>query len=336
MEMKEILSKMTNHEDLTREETKEIMINITERAYSNEQIAALLMAIQMRGIKVDELLGFRDGLMETGKKVDFDGEKVIDIVGTGGDGKNSFNISTTSCFVVAGAGYKVAKHGNYAATSVSGAGNVLEELGAKFSSDPEQLKETLDTCGFVYMHAPLFAYGMKFVGPIRRALQIPTCFNLLGPLVNPCCPQAQLLGVANLNQMRLYGQVYEKMGIDYGIVNSIDGYDEISLTSDFKVKTKEMERVFSPSELGFNRLFAQEELFGGKTKEEAKQILINVLKNEGTEAQMGAVLANSAFAIHIMSPKKGIAECLDIARISLESGYALKAMQSYIDFTQEQ
>ena len=237
--MKGYLFRLLNHEELSREEMKTILIGITQSEYPNEQITALLTCLQMRGVTVDELLGFRDGILETGVPVPLRCERYIDVVGTGGDRKNTFNISTTSCFVIAGAGYKVAKHGNYAATSTSGASNVIAQHGVKFTDDIDQLNRCMDEVGIVYLHAQLFARAMKFVGPIRKALQFPTIFNLLGPLVNPSQPSCQLLGVANLNQMRLYQQVYQRLGIDYGIVNSIDGYDEISLTGDFKVTTKE-------------------------------------------------------------------------------------------------
>ncbi|MCQ2959529.1 MAG: anthranilate phosphoribosyltransferase [Bacteroidales bacterium] len=329
--MKQILSRIINHEELTQAETKEIMINITQERYNDSQLAALLMGIQMRGITVDELLGFREGLLETGLAVDLTPFKPIDIVGTGGDGKNTFNISTCSCFVVAGAGYKVAKHGNYAATSVSGAGNVIEEHGVTFTNDNEKLKQCLDEVGFIYMHAPLFARGMKYVGPTRKNLQVPTCFNLLGPLVNPCRPPYQLLGVANPQQLRLYSRVYEKMGINYGIVTSVDGYDEISLTSEFKVKRNGFERIYSPEELGF-AIAKPEELFGGSTKEEAKQIFDNVLEGKATVSQTNVVLANAAFAINIIESEKTYEECLAIAKESLDSKAALNVLKKYVAF----
>ena len=277
--MKDILNRMLNHEELTREETKNILIGITKSEFPNEQITALLTALQMRGITVDELLGFRDGILETGVPVPLDCDRYIDLVGTGGDRKNTFNISTTSCFVIAGAGYKVAKHGNYAATSTSGASNVIANHGVTFTDDIDRLNRCINECGIVYLHAQLFAKAMKFVGPIRKALQFPTCFNLLGPIVNPSKPQCQLLGVANLNQMRLYNNVYQKIGIDYGIVNSIDGYDEISLTGDFKVTTNNYERIFKPSDLGFG-ITRPEELRAGADEKEAKEIFDNVLAKE--------------------------------------------------------
>ena len=329
--MKDILNRMLNHEELTREETKNILIGITKSEYPNEQITALLTALQMRGITVDELLGFRDGILETGVPVPLDCDRYIDVVGTGGDRKNTFNISTTSCFVIAGAGYKVAKHGNYAATSTSGASNVIANHGVKFTDDIDKLNRCINECGIVYLHAQLFAKAMKFVGPIRKALQFPTCFNLLGPIVNPSKPQCQLLGVANLDQMRLYNNVYQKIGIDYGILNSIDGYDEISLTGDFKVTTNNYERIFKPSDLGFG-ITKPEELRAGADEKEAKEIFDNVLANTALPAQKNVVLANAAFGIQVLEKgKKDIEECVEIARESIDSGKALATFKKFIE-----
>ena len=329
--MKDILNRMLNHEELTREETKNILIGITKSEYPNEQITALLTALQMRGITVDELLGFRDGILETGVPVPLDCDRYIDVVGTGGDRKNTFNISTTSCFVIAGAGYKVAKHGNYAATSTSGASNVIANHGVTFTDDIDRLNRCINECGIVYLHAQLFAKAMKFVGPIRKALQFPTCFNLLGPIVNPSKPQCQLLGVANLDQMRLYNNVYQKIGIDYGIVNSIDGYDEISLTGDFKVTTNNYERIFKPSDLGFG-ITRPEELRAGADEKEAKEIFDNVLANTALPAQKNVVLANAAFGIQVLEKgKKDIEECVEIARESIDSGKALATFKKFVE-----
>lgn len=329
--MKDILNRMLNHEELTREETKNILIGITKSEFPNEQITALLTALQMRGITVDELLGFRDGILETGVPVPLDCDRYIDVVGTGGDRKNTFNISTTSCFVIAGAGYKVAKHGNYAATSTSGASNVIANHGVTFTDDIDRLNRCINECGIVYLHAQLFAKAMKFVGPIRKALQFPTCFNLLGPIVNPSKPQCQLLGVANLNQMRLYNNVYQKIGIDYGIVNSIDGYDEISLTGDFKVTTNNYERIFKPSDLGFG-ITRPEELRAGADEKEAKEIFDNVLANTALPAQKNVVLANAAFGIQVLEKgKKDIEECVEIARESIDSGKALATFKKFVE-----
>lgn len=327
--MKEILYRLIENERLSRNETHEIMLNITREAYPLPQIAALLMGLQMRGITADELLGFRDGLLETGKHVDFSPYKVLDIVGTGGDGKNTFNISTCACFVVAGAGYKVAKHGNYAATSVSGASNVIEEHGVKFTNDEDHLRKSLEKTNFVYLHAPLFANGMKYVAPVRKALQVPTCFNLLGPLVNPAHPDYQLLGVANLQQMRLYNQVNHQLKLQYGIVTNLDGYDEISLTSDFKLITNTSEKVYSPSDFQLPRV-NPEELNGGSTKEDAKKIFDSILSNEADEARTNVVLANAAAAIHIVEQDKSVEECLSVATDSLKSGKALRVLKDYI------
>lgn len=331
MDIKAIFNRLLNHEELQREETKELLIAITRGELNDAEIAALLTAIQMRGISVEELLGFRDGILATGVPVPLDCDRYIDVVGTGGDRKNTFNISTTACFVIAGAGYKVAKHGNYAATSVSGASNVIKNHGVNFTADLDKLNRSINECGIVYLHAQLFAKAMKFVGAIRKALPFPTFFNLLGPIINPSKPQCQLLGVANLDQMRLYQQVYQKIGIDYGIVNSIDGYDEISLTGPFKVTTADYERVFKPAELGFD-IAKPEEIQAGATEEEAKEIFDNVLANTALPAQKNIVLANAAFGIQVYEKgKKTIEECIDIARESIDSGKALNTFKKFVE-----
>ncbi len=328
--MKTILNRLFNNEELTQTETKEILLNITKEKYPEAQIAALLTVFRMRDITVDELIGFREALMTTRVPVDLDAYRPIDIVGTGGDGKNTFNISTCACFVVAGAGYNVAKHGNYGATSVSGASNVMEQHGVKFTADREKLTRSMEETHMVYMHAPLFNPAMKFVAGVRKALQVRTVFNLLGPLVNPCKPAYQLLGVADLNQLRLYTNVFQKLGIGFVVVNSLDGYDEISLTGDFKVTTACYEHVFRPEELGVAAI-RQEELFGGETKEEAARVFDNVLNNRATQAQTDCVLANAAFAIQAIEPAKEIEECMAIARESLESGKALRTLKKFIE-----
>lgn len=314
---------------LTQEEAKNVMLGIAEGRYCNEQIAACLAIMQMRGVTVDEILGIRQGMLETGIPVDLGGERVVDIVGTGGDGKNTFNISTCACFVLAGAGVKVAKHGNYAATSVSGASNVLEGHGVKFTNDSAQLRRSLDGSNFCYMHAPLFAKGMKNVVPVRKALQVPTLFNLLGPMINPCRPQCQCLGTANLEQMRLYANVFQKMKTEYAIVTSEDGYDEISLTSDFKISTVDLEKVYSPSDFGLKTV-KPEEIYGGSTKEEAMKIFDNVLTNNATESQKNVVLINAAAAMHVYNPSLSMEECLAVAKESVESGKAKKALEDFI------
>ena len=305
------------------------MLDITREQYTDIQISALLTALQTKGVTADELLGFRDAILQTGVHVDLSPYSPIDIVGTGGDGKNTFNISTCACFVVAGAGYKVAKHGNYAASSVSGASSVLENHGVNFTSDNDRLLNNLEKCNFTYLHAPLFARAMKYVAAARKGIGIPTCFNLLGPLVNPCHPSYQVLGTARLDQMRLYANVMERLNMHYCIVNSLDGYDEISLTSDFKVITPEEERIVSPSSLPFAPVNAAD-IFGGNSPAEAMHIFDSVLENTAPAPCIAVVTVNAAYAIHTLCPAKSIEECLDEAHISIESGKALAALTTYV------
>lgn len=330
--MKTILTSLFNHEELTAEESRQILLNISRGMYPEAQIAALLTVFQMRGITVDELTGFREALMETRVPIDFAPYRPIDIVGTGGDGKNTFNISTCACFIVAGAGYKVAKHGNYGATSVSGASNVIEQHGVRFTNNPDILKRSMEECNIAYLHAQLFNPAMKTVGSVRKALGVRTLFNLLGPLVNPCKPAYQLLGVADLSQMRLYTNVFYKLGIDFAVVNSLDNYDEISLTDEFKVMTRNYERIYRPQALGFSAV-RPEELSGGACKEDAARIFDNVLNNRAEAAQTQCVIVNAAFAIQVMEPEKEIEECIAIARESLESGRALKTLKKFIEIS---
>lgn len=329
--MKAYLNKLIEGVTLTREETHDIMLGITQEKYNDCQISALLMALQTRGVTVDELLGFRDGLLETGKYIDLEGYNTLDIVGTGGDGKNTFNISTCSSFVIAGAGYKVSKHGNGGSTSVSGASNVLQGHGVKFTSDRDVLVRSLEETGICYFHAPLFAYGMKFVGPTRKALGVPTCFNLLGPLVNPCHPKNSFHGTANQAQMRLYVNAHQKIGDTFGVVTSYDGYDEISLTSGFKLVTNNFEKVFTPKDLGFNYV-EQSEIYGGETAEEAMKIFDNVLQGTSTESQKNVVIANAACGISVIDRNLSIEESIAAARESLESGKAWATFKKFVEF----
>lgn len=330
MDITSIFNRLLNHEELKREETKELLIAITRGELSDPEITALLTAIQMRGISVEELLGFRDGILETGVPVPLDCDRYIDVVGTGGDRKNTFNISTTSCFVIAGAGYKVAKHGNFAATSVSGASTVMQNHGVQFTADNARLMRSLEEAGIAYLHAQLFARAMKFVGPVRKALQFPTVFNLLGPLINPCQPAYQLLGVASLDQMRLYVNTLNAIGIDYAVVTSLDGYDEISLTGDFKVSTPTFEHVYHPSDLGFDTVDPKE-IYGGSSAESAARIFDSVLDGTSTKAQKDVVTVNAGFAIHVIERSKPVEECIGIARESLESGKALAAFRKFLE-----
>lgn len=328
--MKQILIRLFNHEILTREEACRLLQDITRGRYNDTQIAALLTVFQMRGVKVDELIGFRDALLSTRIPIDLSAYQPIDIVGTGGDGKNTFNISTCACFIVAGAGYRVAKHGNYGATSVSGASNVMELHGVKFTNDAQRLIRSIENCNMAYLHAPLFNPAMKTVATIRKALGVRTLFNLLGPLINPCLPAYQLLGVADLPQMRLYTNTLQRLGIGFAVVNNLDGYDEISLTDEFKVMTNRYETIYRPADLGFS-IARQEELYGGDTPQEAARIFDNVLENRATKAQTDCVLINASFAIQAVEPMKRIEECVAIARESLESGKALKTFRKFIE-----
>ena len=328
--MARYLEKLIEGDSLTREDTHGIMLGIVEGKYNDCQTSALLMAIQAKGITVDELLGFRDGILETGRHVDLGGVPTIDIVGTGGDGKNSFNIRTCAAFVMAGAGYKVSKHGNGGSTSVSGASNVLAGHGVKFTDDEGILRRSLDEAGICYLHAPLFALGMKWVAPVRKAIGIPTCFNLLGPLVNPCSPKYSLHGTANQTQMRLYTNVHQKIGDTYSVVTSYDGYDEISLTSGFKINTNYFEKVITPIDMGF-KYVRQSDIYGGDTQEEARRIFDSVLENTSTEAQKNVVIANAACGISIMEDGMTMADTIEIARDSIESGKALEAFRKFLD-----
>ncbi|MCQ2147366.1 MAG: anthranilate phosphoribosyltransferase [Bacteroidales bacterium] len=328
--MKAFLNKLIEGVVLTREETHEIMLGIVAEKYNDCQIAALLMALQTRGVTVDELLGFRDGLLETGKRINLDDYNTLDIVGTGGDGKNTFNISTCSAFVIAGAGYKVSKHGNGGSTSVSGASNVLQGHGAKFTDDEDLLKRSLEESGVCYFHAPLFAYGMKFVGPTRRALGVPTCFNLLGPLVNPCHPKNSFHGTATQAQQRLYVNAHQKIGDNFGVVTSYDGYDEISLTSGFKLVTNDFEKVFTPKDLGFNYVYPKD-IYGGETAADAMKIFDNVLEGCATEAQKSVILANAACGISVIDRNISVEDSIAMARESLDSGKALAAFKKFLE-----
>ena len=328
--MKEILTRLFAHEELSQGEAHDLMAGITQGKYNDAQVASLLTVFQMRGIKVDELLGFREALLDARVPVDLSDYSPVDIVGTGGDGKNTFNISTCACFVVAGAGNKVAKHGNFGATSVSGASNVIESHGVKFTNDADKLRRSIEESNVAYLHAPLFSPAMKGVAPVRKALKVRTVFNLLGPLINPCKPASQVLGVADLQQMRLYSNTLQRLGIDFVIVNSLDGYDEISLTDDFKIVTNDYETISQPSDLGFPKA-RPEDLFGGDSVESAAKIFDNVLANEATESQKNCVLANAAFALQACNRGKSIDDCLAAARESLESGRALAAFKKFVE-----
>lgn len=328
--MKQILYKLFEHQYLGRSEARDILQNIAQGKYSDAQIASLITVFLMRNISVEELCGFRDALLDMRIPVDLNEFSPIDIVGTGGDGKNTFNISTASCFVLAGAGYPVVKHGNYGATSVSGASNVMEQHGVKFTNDNDKLRRCMEQCNMAYLHAPLFNSAMKAVAPVRKALGVRTFFNMLGPLVNPVFPKYQLLGVYNLPLLRLYSYTYQQSDTQFAVVHSLDGYDEISLTTEFKVATSGNEKIYTPESLGFSR-YQEADLYGGDTPEDAAKIFNNVLKNKATSAQRDVVIANSAFAIQVIESQKSIFECIDMAKESLESGKALQVLNKFVE-----
>ncbi|MEM9919001.1 MAG: anthranilate phosphoribosyltransferase [Bacteroidota bacterium] len=328
--MKEILSHLFDHKKLSRDKAREILVNIANNKYNEAQISAFVTVYLMRSISVDELLGFRDALLELCRPVDMEGVESIDIVGTGGDGKNTFNISTLSSFVVAGAGYKVTKHGNYGVSSACGSSNVLESLGYVFTSDGEVLKKQLNDANICFFHAPLFHPAMKTVAPIRRQLRVKTFFNMLGPLVNPCKPKYNLLGVFNLGLSRIYEYILQQTERQFAIVYALDGYDEVSLTGSFKLRTNRGEQILTPEDIGKKR-YRQEDLFGGDTVPEAAKIFMNVLNNECTPAQFDVVTSNAGLAIQCIKPDQSLEDCIAEASESLLSKNALKALKTLVN-----
>lgn len=328
--MKNILTKLSEHKTLTHDEARNIMFAIADGRFNDAQLAAFMTIYLMRSITLDELTGFQDAILERRVAVDFGDVKAIDIVGTGGDGKNTFNISTASCFVVAGAGRKVIKHGNYGATSVSGASNVLETHGVKFTSDSDILHRSLEESGVCYLHAPFFSPALKSVGPVRKAIGVRTFFNMLGPLVNPVRPQYQMLGVYSLKMLRMYKYIAQSEHINCTIVHSLDGYDEISLTSPFMVSGHGGERLLTPGEIGFPTL-TQESLYGGDTLQEASAIFDNVLANRSTPAQRDCVVVNSAYALLTLEPSLTIREAIAMAEESLASGAAEGCFRRFVE-----
>jgi anthranilate phosphoribosyltransferase len=327
--MREILNHLFEHQTLTRQEAEKVLTNIAGGNYSESETAAFLTVYLMRSITVDELTGFRDALLGLCIKVDLDGYETIDVCGTGGDGKDTFNISTLTTFILAGAGIKVAKHGNYGVTSACGSSNILEHFGYKFSTDQGKLRREIDKAGVCFLHAPLFNPAMKNVVPVRRALKVKTFFNMLGPLVNPSLPGKQMIGVYSLELTRLYNYLLQQSGKQYAIVFSFDGYDEISLTSDFKVILNGTEHIFSPGMLGFREVPGNE-LAGGKTVPEAASIFLKVLRGEGTPGRQDVVNANAMMAIKCFYPSKSFEECRAMAAESVVSGRAYDSFMKLI------
>jgi anthranilate phosphoribosyltransferase len=327
--MKKILQYLFEHKTLSREQAKEVLVNISRGQYNEHEITAFVTVFLMRSITIAELQGFGDALLELCVKVDLNGHKVIDIVGTGGDGKNTFNISTLSCFVVAGAGHKVAKHGNYGATSVSGASNVMEQLGYKFKADNGALQKEVDEANICFLHAPIFHPALKTVGPIRKNLAVRTFFNMLGPMVNPANPAFQLVGVYNLEMARIYTYLLQQTNREFAIIHSLDGYDEISLTNDTKVITNRGERIMTPEQLG-KRMVNPSDIYGGNTPEEAAKIFLKVIQGKGTWAQNAVVLANAAMALNGSGKYADYEAAYNAAVESLESGKAYGSLQKLI------
>lgn len=327
--MKKILQYLFEHKTLPYEQAKEILINISKGLYNDTEVTAFVAVFLMRSITIEELQGFRDALLELCVKIDLSQYKTIDIVGTGGDGKNTFNISTLACFIVAGTGQKVAKHGNYGASSISGASNVMEQLGYKFKNSQSALQKEVDEAGICFMHAPLFHPALKTVAPIRKNLGLRTFFNMLGPIVNPASPAYQLVGVYNLEMARIYNYLLQETGRSFTIIHGLDGYDEISLTNDTKVITNEGEQIKTPIELG-KRFVDAQNIHGGNSVEEAAGIFLKIIKGDGSWSQNAVVLANAAVALQCTGNYKNYNDAYNAAVDSLEGGKAYSALQKLI------
>lgn len=322
--MKHILNRLINHEPLTKEEARGVLVAMSEGKYNTSQIASFLTVYMMRSVTLNELEGFRDALLDLCLAVDLSDYNTIDLCGTGGDGKDTFNISTLASFVTAGAGVQVTKHGNYGVSSVSGSSNVLEYLGIKFCSDIDFLKQSLDTAGICVLHAPLFHPAMKNVAPIRKELGTKTFFNMLGPMVNPAFPKNQLVGVFDLELARIYGYLYQNSTKNYAILHAMDGYDEISLTGPVKVITNTSDTILQPKDFKVSQI-KQSDIYGGASVKDAAQIFINILNGNGTEAQNNVVCANAAMAISTVQ-KCTIEAAFEKAKHSLQNGNALKSL----------
>ena len=327
--MKKILLNLFEHKTLSSEEAKEVLFQIGNGVYNEHEIASFITVFLMRRITIEELEGFRAALLELAVKINFDGIPTMDIVGTGGDGKNTFNISTLACFIVAGAGHKVAKHGNYGASSVSGASNVMEQMGYKFKNDTDVLKKELDVANICFLHAPFFHPALKNVGPIRRNLRMNTFFNMLGPIVNPANPAYRILGVYNLEMARIYNYVLQKSGDAYTIIHGLDGYDEISLTGETKLITNSGESIFSPEELG-GLVVNPDEISGGNSVEDAAKIFKDIITGNGTPAQNAVAQANAAVALMATGDYSDYAAAYATAKESLSGGRALQSLNKLI------
>ena len=328
--MKNLLKDLYNHKIMSKEESKAALISLTDGSANSSQISSFLTVFLLRDITSEELDGFREAMIELSIDVDIDGDELIDLCGTGGDGKDTFNISTISSFVVAGSGIKVAKHGNYGVSSSCGSSNIISHLGHEFSNDISSLKYSLDKSNICFLHAPLFHPSLKNISPVRIELGVKTFFNMLGPMVNPIQPKSQLVGVFNSNIFRLYSHIYSKTNKSYCIVQSIDGYDEVSLTGSFKLFSNNQDLMLEPKDLGFN-VIDSVKLSGGKNIKESSKIFLDILKNKGTSEQVDAVLANSGLAIYCAKKLNSIKDGIEIARESLESGKAYNCLKLFIE-----
>ena len=324
--MKQILNKLYNHEKLSKSEAKNILIDIANERYNETQVASFLTVFIMRNIALEELEGFRDAMLELATPIHFESTNSIDLCGTGGDGKDTFNISTLTSFVVAGAGIPVTKHGNYGVSSICGSSNVLEQLGVKFTNDPNTLQQQLNDAGICFLHAPLFHPAMKAVAPIRKKMGVKTFFNMLGPLTNPSKPRNQLIGVFNLELARLYQYLFQNQEGNYTIIHALDGFDEISLTGSFKHIQAKKEQILDAHHFGFQPV-KYHEISGGTTINEAAEIFSRILNGKGNKAQNQVVLANATTAIQTYFPDKNLIECMELAQDSLFSLKGHKAFQ---------
>tara|TARA_R100000306_G_scaffold15292_5_gene19422 strand:+ start:11255 stop:12247 length:993 start_codon:yes stop_codon:yes gene_type:complete len=323
--MKQVLNRLINHEQLTKQEARNVLVAISEGNFNQNQIAAFLTVFMMRSVTLEELEGFRDALLDLCLAVNLDEYNTIDLCGTGGDSKDTFNISTLSSFVTAGSGVLVTKHGNYGVSSISGSSNVMEQLGVKFSNETDFLKRSLEEAGICILHAPLFHPAMKNVAPIRRDLAVKTFFNMLGPMVNPAFPKNQLVGVFNLELARLYGYLYQNSTKNYAILHAMDGYDEISLTGSVKVISNTSEKIMQPTDFGFNTI-KQSDIYGGDTIESSANIFKTIISGNGTQEQNNVICANAGMAISVAN-QCSIETGIEKAKDSLQSGKALQVLQ---------
>jgi len=328
--MKKVLDQLFENKTLSRIESKDILMKIAKGEYNLSQMAAFLTVFQLRNITIEELQGFRNAMLELCVPIDLSEFNTIDLCGTGGDGKDTFNISTLASFVVAGTGEKVAKHGNYGVSSTCGSSNILEYYGYEFSANQDKLKKELGNAGICFLHAPRFNPAMKNIAPVRKELGIKTFFNMLGPMVNPSMPNNQLIGVYSLELARIYNYIYQNLGKRYTIVHSLDGYDEVSLTGDFKVLSQQTDAILNPETIGLSKN-SEKDILGGKTISKSAEIFLNILKGEGSLAQNNVVTANSGLALNCLYPQLSLEQCIEKAKDSLLGKKALRSFKNLMD-----